>query len=162
MINFSAVALPALVISKSRWCFVGGCCGGSGLNSSSSSDSIACLGGPTSANGSVSWPEGSQPRVTHAVVISYHDDMGVTVGTRSLHGMIRLFVARLRPQCVSPSLKTLPVLCCRHRGVHTGGAEYDTEVENTPLLRIVRNRASECSNLRSEVSYNRDIDLDLR
>ena len=157
------MAFPALTISKSRSCFGGVRCGDRGLNSSSSSDSIACLGGPTSANGSVSWPEGSQPGVVHAVVISYHDDMmKATVGTRSPHGMITLFVARLRPQCVPPPLKRLPVLYVRCRSLHTGGADYNSEVENTPLLRIVRNRASEFSNLRSEVSYEKRVGPNLR
>ena len=124
------------------------------MNSSSSSDSITCLGGPTSAKGSVSWPAGSQLGVTDAVVISYHDGIrGVTVGTRLLHGMIRHFVA----QFVSPSLKRHPVLYGRHRNVHTGYVGYVSEVENTPLLRTVRNKASEFSNLRSEVSYSQRV-----
>ena len=78
---------------------------------------------------------------------------GVTVGTRSLHGMIRFFMTRLQPKCVSSSFKRTPTLYSVRRNVHTGGADYDSEVENTPLLRIVRNRASEYSNLRSEVSH---------
>jgi hypothetical protein len=83
----------------------------------------------------------------------YHDDMmGVTVGIRSLHGMIKLFVARLRPQCVSYSLKGLPTSYGVYRSVHTCGADHDSEVESSQLLRAVRNRASEFSNLRSEVS----------
>jgi len=83
--------------------------------------------------------------------------MGVTVGTRSLHGMIRLFVARLRPQ-VSPSLKGLLTLYSYRRDVHTDCVDYNLEVENTPLLRIVRNRASEFANLRSEVSNRLHVD----
>lgn len=88
--------------------------------------------------------------------------MGATVGIRSLHGMIRLLVARLRPQCVSSSLGRLPALHGRYRSIHTDGVDYDSEVDGTPLLRIVRNRASEFSNLRSEVSYNQRVDLNLR
>ena len=80
------------------------------------------------------------------------------MGTLSLHGMIRFFVARFCPQCASPSVKGLPVLYGCYRSVHTGGADYDSEVEDTPLLRIVRNRASEFSNLRSEVSYRERVD----
>ena len=95
--------------------------------------------------------------------ILYHDDMmGVTVGTRSLHGMIRLFVAHLRPQCVSYSLKRLPTSYGVYRSAHTGGADYDSEVESSPLLRAVRNRASEFSNLRSEVSCIQRINVNLR
>lgn len=66
--------------------------------------------------------------------------------------MIRLFVASLRPKCVSTSLKSLPALCGSYRDLHTSGTDYDSEVENTPLLRTVRNRAFEHSNLLSEVS----------
>ena len=96
-------------------------------------------------------------------MISYHDDMmKASVGTRSPHGMITLFVARLRPQCLSPPLKRLPALYVRYRNLHAGGVDYNSEVENTPLLRIVRNRASEFSNLRSEVSYKQRLDPDLR
>lgn len=86
-------------------------------------------------------------------MISYHDDMmEATVGTRSLHGMIRLFVPRLRPKCVSSSPKRLPTSCGTYRDLHTNGAHHDSEVESTSLLRMVRNKASEYSNLRSEVS----------
>ena len=86
-------------------------------------------------------------------LISYHDDMmEVTVGTRSLHGMISLFVARLPLKCVPTSLKRLPTLYGTYRDLHTSVADHDPEVENTSLLRTVRNRASEYSNLRSEVS----------
>ena len=85
--------------------------------------------------------------------ISYHDDMkDATVGIRSFHGMIRLIVARFRPKCVSTSLKSLPTLRGTHRDLYTSSADYDFNVQNTSLLRIVRNRASEYSNLRSEVS----------
>jgi hypothetical protein len=83
------------------------------------------------------------------------------VGTRSLHGMIKLFVARLRPQCVSPSLQRLSALHRCYRNVHTDAVYCGSEVESTPLLRIVRNRASEFSSLHSEVSYNQRIDPDL-
>jgi len=76
--------------------------------------------------------------------------------------MITLFVARLRPQCVSPPLKRLPALYVRCRNLHAGGVDYDFEVENIPLLRIVRNRASEFANLRSEVSYKQRVDPDFR
>ena len=84
--------------------------------------------------------------------------MVAAVGTRLLHGMIRLFVARLHPQCASHSLKVLLMPYGRHRNVHTGGVDHDIEVENTPLLRIVRNRVSEFANLRSEVSYVEHVD----
>ena len=84
--------------------------------------------------------------------------MGVTVGTLPFHGMIRFFVVRFCPQCASPSLKGPPVLYGRYRNVHTGGVDYDSEVESTPLLRIVRNRASEFSHLRSEVGYRKHVD----
>jgi hypothetical protein len=80
------------------------------------------------------------------------------VGIRSLHGMIRLSVAYLRPQCVSPSLKGLLTLYGHRRDVHTGDADRSFEVENTPLLRTVRNRASEFANLRSEVSNSEHVD----
>ena len=96
-----------------------------------------------------------------SVVISYHDDMMKgTVGTRSPQGMITLFVARLHPQCVPSPLKRLPALHVRRRNLHAGGVDYNSEVESIPLLRIVRNRASESSNLRSEVSYNQRVDPD--
>ena len=36
--------------------------------------------------------------------------------------------------------------------------DYEFEVETTPLLRIVRNRASEFANLSSEVGYNEHFD----
>lgn len=81
-----------------------------------------------------------------------NDVMEATVGIRALHGMIRLFVARLRPESVSTSLKSLPALCGTYRDLHTVVADYDSEVENTSLLRTVSNRASEYANLRSEVS----------
>lgn len=80
------------------------------------------------------------------------------MGTRSLNGMIRLFVARLRLQCVSPSLKGIPTPYGHHRNAHTSGADHTFEVENTPLLRAVRNRVSEFSSLRSEVSCDEGID----
>ena len=83
--------------------------------------------------------------------------MGAIVGTRSFHGMIKLFVARLRPQRVSPSLGRLPAVHGRCRNLHAIGLDYGSEVESTPLLRIVRNRAAEFSHLRSEVSYNQRI-----
>ena len=76
--------------------------------------------------------------------------------------MITLFVARLRPQCVFPPLRRLPAVYVRRRNLHAGGVDYNSEVESTPLLRIVRNRASEFSNLRSEVSYDHRVDPDLR
>ena len=84
--------------------------------------------------------------------------MRVTVGIRSIHGMIRLSVARLRPQWVSHSLKGVPTLYGHRRNVHTGGLGYHFEVENTPLLRIVQNRASEFANLSSEVSNSEHVD----
>lgn len=84
--------------------------------------------------------------------------MGVTVGIRSIHGMIRLSVARLRPQWVSHSLKGVPTLYGHRRNVHTGSLDYHFEVENTPLLRIVQNRASEFANLSSEVSNSEHVD----
>jgi hypothetical protein len=85
-------------------------------------------------------------------LISYHDDMTeAIVGTRSFYGMIRLLVARLRPKCVSTSPKRLPTLCGTYRDLHTSGARVDSEVESTSLLRMVRDRASEYLNLRSEV-----------
>jgi hypothetical protein len=74
------------------------------------------------------------------------------VGTRSFHGMIRLFVARLQPKCVALSFRKTPALYGAHRNAHTSGADHDFEVENDSLLRIVRSRASEYSNIRSEVS----------
>ena len=72
--------------------------------------------------------------------------------------MIRLFVSRLRPQCISPPLKGPLALYDRRRHVHTAGAAYEFEVETTPLLRIVRNRVSEFANLRSEVSCSEHFD----
>ena len=72
--------------------------------------------------------------------------------------MIRLSVARLRPQCVSHSLKGVLTLYGHRRNVHTSGLDYNLEVENTPLLRIVQNRASEFANLRSEVSNSEQAD----
>lgn len=76
--------------------------------------------------------------------------------------MITLFVARLRPQCVPSPLKRLSALYVRRRNLYAGGVDYNSEVENIPLLRIVRNRASEFSNLRSEVSYEKRVDPNLR
>jgi hypothetical protein len=88
--------------------------------------------------------------------------MGVTVGTRSIHGMIRLSVARLRPQCVLPSLKRPPALYGACRNAHAGAVDCESKVESTSLLRIVQNKVSEFSNLRSEVSYDQHVNPDLR
>lgn len=153
--NLSAVALPVLTISKSRSCFGSDRFDERGLNSSSSSDSTACLGGPTSAKGSVSCSKESKPEVTHLLDLIPLRYDGSDCGNRSLHSMIRLFVAPLRPKRVSASLKRVPALYGAYVELHTSGADYDSEVESTSLLRSVRNRASEYSNLHSEVSNAR-------